>query len=76
MKIVAMSFEEKIKNIPPEYKHEVEEFVDKVLQRTQRKTGPISQSWAGGAKDLKNKYNSVELQHKISDWIIEKYVSR
>ena len=27
--------------------------------------------WAGGLKELRNGYTSVELQEKVSDWIVE-----
>ena len=66
-----MSFEEKVKQVPPEYQKVVEEFVDKVLSKTKRKTGPLPQSWGGELKDIKHLYTSVELQHKVSEWIAE-----
>jgi hypothetical protein len=32
--------------------------------------------WAGGLKDLRDKYTSVELQHKVLDWWVEDAASR
>lgn len=28
-------------------------------------------SWMGGLKELRDEYTSVELQEKVSDWIVE-----
>ena len=63
------TLEEKIRDLPPIYQQEVEDFVDflkekkiKILKKTP------TFSWAGASKDLRNHYTSVELQHKIADW--------
>jgi len=60
------SLEEKINNLPPGYRQEVEDFVEFILEkRLKKKRGKPKFNWAGAAKDLRNKYSSVELQHKI-----------
>ena len=60
------SLEEKIKNLPPGYRQEVEDFVEFILEkRLKRKREKPKFNWAGAAKDLRDKYSSVELQHKI-----------
>ena len=71
-----MSFEEKLKQIPPEHQKEVEEFVDEVLKKSKRKTGPLPQAWGGALKDIRHLYTSVELQHKVSEWIAENVFRR
>lgn len=62
------SLEEKIKNLPPEYKQDVQDFVDFILEkRLKKKREKPRFDWAGAAKDLRDRYTSVELQHKISE---------
>ena len=65
------SIEERVKNLPPELKKEVQAFVDQLVAKGKRKSGCNFQfDWAGALKDLRDKYSSVELQHKISEWRI------
>ena len=33
-------------------------------------------SWIGGLKELRDEYTSVELQEKVSDWIVESALGR
>ncbi len=65
------SIEERIKELPPEFVSEVEDFVDFLLekQRKRPRKKPTFE-WAGVCKDLRDQYTSVELQHKISEWRI------
>ena len=65
------SIEERIKELPPEPRKEVQDFVDHLLAKRKRKSkGKLKLDWAGALKDLRDKYTSVELQHKISEWRI------
>jgi hypothetical protein len=65
------SIEERVKELPPELKKEVQSFVDRLLAKGQQKSsGKFKFDWAGALKDLRDKYTSVELQHKISEWRI------
>jgi len=65
------SIDERIKNLPPALKKEVEKFVDVLLKKQRKKSrGKLRMDWAGALKDLRGKYTSVELQHKISEWRI------
>jgi hypothetical protein len=58
-----------IKELPPEYREEVEDFIDSLLERHPKKNhGKPTFGWAGVLRDLKGKYTSVELQHRISEW--------
>jgi len=60
------SLEEKIKDLPPGYRQEVEDFVEFILEkRLKKKMEKPKFDWAGAAKDLRDRYSSVELQHKI-----------
>lgn len=61
------SLEEKIKDLPPEYKQEVQDFIEFIFEkRIKRHRKKPLFDWAGTMKDLRNQYTSVELQHKIS----------
>ncbi|MDI6886039.1 MAG: DUF2281 domain-containing protein [archaeon] len=64
-----MGIEEKIKQLPPELHREVEDYVDFLLQKAKKKTGKkLKLDWAGGLKEYKDKYTSLELQRKILEW--------
>lgn len=61
--------EEKIKKLPPDLKKEVEDFVDFLLQKVKKKTRrKLKLDWAGGLKEYRDKYTSLELQKKILEW--------
>lgn len=63
------TLEERITELPPELRREVEDFVDFLLEKRARKApGKLSFTWAGALKDWKHHYTSVELQHEISRW--------
>jgi mRNA-degrading endonuclease RelE of RelBE toxin-antitoxin system len=65
------SFLEKLERLPSEKRDEVEKFVETLLKDQKPKTkGKLRHDWAGALKDLREKYTSVELQHKISEWRI------
>ncbi len=62
---------ERISELPPELRREVEDFVEFLLEkRLKRHRGKPEFGWAGALKDLRGKYTSVELQHKVSGWRI------
>jgi hypothetical protein len=68
---VMKSISERIQGLPPELRKEVETFVDSLLKKRRKKSrGKLKMGWAGALKDLRDKYTSVELQHKISEWRI------
>jgi len=61
--------EEKIKKLPPELQKQVLDFIDFLLQKkVKKKKKKLKFKWIGGLKELRDKYTSVSLQHKISDW--------
>jgi hypothetical protein len=61
--------EEKIKKLPPELQQEVLDFINFLLQKKiKKKKKKLKLKWIGALKDLRDKYNSVSLQHKISEW--------
>ena len=44
-----------------------EEIRKKIKKERERKKG-FKFNWEGGLKEIKNKYTSVELQHKSMEW--------
>jgi hypothetical protein len=64
------NIEKKIGKLPFELQREVEDFVDFLLEKRKRRRGKPRFDWAAALKDLRDKYTSVELQHKISEWRI------
>lgn len=58
-----------IKDLPPELQQEVEDFVKFLLEKHRKKPqGKLKFDWEGALEDLRDKYTSVELQHKILEW--------
>jgi len=61
--------DEMMKELPPELQQEVEDFVQFLLEkRTRKPKGEFRFDWEGALQDLRDKYTSVELQHKILAW--------
>ena len=65
------TLKELIEKLPPELQKEVRDFVEFLLERRAKKTKKKPRfDWAGALKDLRDRYTSVELQHKIAEWRI------
>ena len=63
------NLEDRIRELPPEQRREVEDFVEFLMQkRSQKRARPLGFRWAGALSDLKNRYTSAELQHEILSW--------
>ena len=63
------SIDERIKNLPPALKKEVEEFVNSLLKKQGKKKGKkLRQDWAGALRDYRDQYTSLELQKKALEW--------
>lgn len=61
--------EELIKELPPDIKEEVRDFVEFLIARRNWKPkGELKLDWRGALRDMRDKYTSVELQHKILKW--------
>ncbi|MBC7343879.1 MAG: DUF2281 domain-containing protein [Clostridia bacterium] len=60
-----------IDELPPELQQEVRDFVEFLLEkRARRPKRKPKFDWAGALRDLRDRYTSVQLQHKIAEWII------
>jgi len=65
------SVEELIRELPPEAQAQVRDFAVFLFEKNTRKgRGKAEFKWAGAAGDLRDRYTSVQLQHKISEWRI------
>jgi hypothetical protein len=63
------SIEEKIKQLPAELQHEVEDFIDFLIEKKKKKHAKkLRLDWVGGLKEYKDKFTSVELQKKSLEW--------
>jgi hypothetical protein len=61
--------EELIRELPPQLRQEVEDFV-RVLLGKQPKPSPgrFTFDWEGALADMREQVTSVELQHKALEW--------
>jgi hypothetical protein len=61
--------EDLIKNLPPDLHREAEDFLEFLLAKRGRKPqGPLKLDWRGALRDFRERYTSVELQHKAQEW--------
>ena len=64
-----MQIEQKIKELPSELQHEVEDFIEFLIEKRMAKHGKkLRQDWAGALSDFRDKYTSLELQKKSLYW--------
>jgi hypothetical protein len=69
MQVQIKPLEELVKELPPDCKEEVRDFVEFLLERRGRKRGgKLRQDWAGALKDYRDQYTSLELQKKALEW--------
>lgn len=54
--------------LAPEKQKEVFDFIQFLEKKEKRGKKKIEFNWVGGLEHLKDKYTSVELQHKINEW--------
>ena len=65
------SLKDLLEKLPPDLQEEVIDFAEFLLDKQRMKQkSEFKFEWAGALKDLREKYTSVELQHKISEWRI------
>jgi hypothetical protein len=62
------SIEERIRELPPELRKQVDEFVESLCSKQRRMRSKPAFNWAGALGDLKESFTSVELQHRVADW--------
>jgi hypothetical protein len=66
---IGESIDELVKELPPEMRQEVVDFVEFLLAKQHRQAkGQMRLDWRGLLSDLRDQYTSVELQHKALEW--------
>jgi hypothetical protein len=67
--MTAKPLDELIKQLPPELRQEVYDFAKFLLDtKVKRKQNRLRADWAGGLKDLRDQFTSLELQKKALEW--------
>ncbi len=68
--MISETLKAKLEELPEDLEKEVLDYVEFLLYKYGKKTkrGSFKFDWEGGLSDLKEKYTSVELQHKASEW--------
>lgn len=65
------TLKELVDQLPPEFHQQARDFVEFLLEKRARRPKRRPRfDWAGALKDLRDRYSSVELQHKIAEWRI------
>ena len=60
---------ELINQLPPDLQEEVKHFAEFLLERrAPSQKGELKLDWRGALRELRDKYTSVELQHKLLEW--------
>lgn len=62
------TLEELTRELPEELKREVQDFVEFLIEKKMPQRRKPTFSWWGAAEHLREKYTSVDLQHKITEW--------
>ena len=63
---------EKFNQLPPDLQEKAIKYIDSLLtQKELRRKKKKKFDWAGGLKEFRDDYTSVELQEKALDWIVE-----
>ncbi len=66
--------EKKIKQLSTEEQEQVIKFIDEIVNHKNDSFSKYKPTfnWAGGLEELKDKYTSVQLQKKATEWWTEK----
>jgi hypothetical protein len=60
---------ELIKQLPPELKEEVRDFIEFLIEkRGLKKGGKLRQDWTGALEEYRDQYSSLDLQKKALEW--------
>ncbi|MGE5344169.1 MAG: DUF2281 domain-containing protein [Candidatus Omnitrophota bacterium] len=63
------SVEMKLRKLPQDLKHEVEDFVDFLMEKKCKKhKKKPNLDWIGGLKEFKDQFTALELQKKADTW--------
>ncbi|AEC51952.1 hypothetical protein PNA2_1036 [Pyrococcus sp. NA2] len=60
---------ELFQKLPDDLKREVIDYIEFLLEKkAKKKRGQLKLTWKGALEELRDKYSSVELQHKALEW--------
>lgn len=59
---------ESIEKLPPDLQRKVFDYIDELTKIRQKKRKKLSLNWAGGLKEYKDHFKSLELQKKSLEW--------
>ena len=63
------TLEEMVREVPSQYRAELRIYVESLLaRRSVEQPGKLQFAWAGALEALRDRYTSVELQHRIARW--------
>lgn len=63
------SLDEKIARLPKHLQQEVVDFVEFLLHKAiKQRPSKLTLAWAGGLREYRDQYTSMELQHKALEW--------
>jgi hypothetical protein len=63
------TLQEVLQGLPPHLQAEVRDFAQFLLERKARpKQRKLRQSWAGGLREFRDQFTSMELQKKSLEW--------
>ncbi len=57
-----------IEKLPPELSQEVSDFIEFLLKKRARCKGKLRLDWAGGLREFRDQFTSLELQKKALEW--------
>jgi hypothetical protein len=63
------TLQEVLQELPPQLQDEVRDFAQFLLDRKPRpKQRKLRQSWAGGLREFRDRFTSLDLQKKTLEW--------
>jgi len=62
---------ESIDNLTPDLQRKIFDYIDELTKNRKKKQKKLSLNWAGGLKEYKDQFISLELQKKSLDWWID-----
>ncbi|MBN1139399.1 MAG: DUF2281 domain-containing protein [Anaerolineae bacterium] len=69
METAAKSLEELVRELPPDMRIEVQEFVESLLEkRGHVPKAELKLDWRGALRELRDQYTAVELEHQALEW--------
>jgi hypothetical protein len=69
MSSILPELQTKLERLSPQQQAAVANFLEAFLEQEQPKPrAKMKLDWAGGLKDLRDRYTSVELQHEANKW--------